>query len=545
MGVVYLTRQPVLGREVAVKVMAPELARDPEFLERFRREGEAAARLRHPNIVGVFDFATRDGLSFIAMEYLGSRTLKDLLQEGGQQSKERSCQILDELLSALETAHAKGIVHRDIKPANIMVTDDGPVALTDFSVAYMKDATRLTQTGAVVGTPEYMAPEQFDGVWDARTDLYAAGIIFYELLTGFSPFRSATMTEVMRKQLLTVPDPPSVVDFTIPEGLSQVVSRALEKEPDKRYQSAREMREAIKAALDHPESRPAAAGLPSALPTSPLTETAQGAETNIIPEAASRTSVNESSATQLGPPLELDRKSQGASETLQAAPAPAPPPSNRPADSPAPSHARRNFVLGVVSLVGVALILAGLARDRSPASESPGSPPAGLSSSSPELVVPSPVSAEPAPLPVQIEPAPGNAPYPSTGGPHSMELLIGKSRDEVSTALGQPAAQSVEEGQEMWLYGNGGQADCLVTFAASEDRVSIITLSGPNFTVMGEDGDGLGVGQSYDDILADLGEPGTRSQELLLYLDEGIAFSFENGLCTLVMLTAPSESQNW
>lgn len=249
MGVVYLAIHPSLGREMALKVMAPELARDPEFVERFRREGEAAARLRHPNIVQVFDFAHRDGLYFIAMEYLGGRTLKDLLEEEGQQPVGTACRMLDELLAALSVAHAKGIIHRDIKPANVMVTDEGPVALTDFSIARMKDSSKLTQTGAVVGTPEYMAPEQFDGVWDARSDLYAAAIVFYELLTGLSPFRSATMTEVMRKQLLLVPDTPSLVDYTISEEVSQVVSRGLEKDPAARYQTAEEMRQAIRQAL--------------------------------------------------------------------------------------------------------------------------------------------------------------------------------------------------------------------------------------------------------------------------------------------------------
>lgn len=249
MGVVYLAIQPGLGRQVALKVMAHELSHDPEFLERFRREGEAAAKLRHPNIVQVYDFAQLDGRYVIAMEYLGSMTMKDLLRDKGQQTLETACRMMDELLSALVLAHSKGVVHRDIKPANIMVTDEGPVALTDFSIARMKESSKLTQTGAIVGTPEYMAPEQFDGEWDARSDLYSAGLVFYELLTGLSPFRSATLTEVMRKQLLTVPDPPSMVDFTIPEAVSNVVSQALEKDPANRYASAQDMREALSIAL--------------------------------------------------------------------------------------------------------------------------------------------------------------------------------------------------------------------------------------------------------------------------------------------------------
>lgn len=256
MGVVYLAEHPSLGRQMALKVMARELSMDPAFLERFRREGQAAAKLRHPNIVQVFDFAQRDGVHFIAMEYLGAQTVKDLLDESGHLTVEKACGLMDDLLSALALAHGKGIIHRDIKPANIMLTDEGAAALTDFSIAHMKETSKLTQTGAIVGTPEYMAPEQFDGHWDARSDLYSAGLVFYELLTGISPFRAKTISEVMRNQLFKVPDPPCLLETDVPEPLSRVVSKVLEKEPDSRYQTAADMRLAIKAALGETSTSP-------------------------------------------------------------------------------------------------------------------------------------------------------------------------------------------------------------------------------------------------------------------------------------------------
>lgn len=252
MGTVYLAYQESLGRDLAIKVMATEFTRDEEFIERFRREGRIAARLRHPNIVQVYDFSDREGQYFIAMEYLGSRTLKCLVREKGRVPLEQAVKLTDQVLAALEHAHAQGIVHRDIKPANVMLTDQGDAALTDFSIAQMKSASRLTQTGAALGTPEYMAPEQFEGKADGRADLYATGILLYEMLTGFSPFHAETIAEIMKKQLLVAPDPPALVDFTIPQAVSEVVVRSLAKDPDERYQSAQEMREALQSALLDP-----------------------------------------------------------------------------------------------------------------------------------------------------------------------------------------------------------------------------------------------------------------------------------------------------
>ncbi len=243
MGVVYLCVHPGLGRQVAVKVLSGPVAGEADFLERFRREGEMAARLRHPNIVQVYDFSNDADTYFIVMEYLGSQTLKS-----GARPLPEAIRLIDQLLAALEHAHERGVIHRDLKPSNILVTDRGEIALTDFGIAYSAANHKLTRTGTAMGTPEYMAPEQFDGKSDARTDLYAVGIIFYEMLTGFTPFHADTLTEVMKNQVLKTQAPLSEVDFTIPAAISDVVDKALSKDPGDRFQSAREMREALNLA---------------------------------------------------------------------------------------------------------------------------------------------------------------------------------------------------------------------------------------------------------------------------------------------------------
>ena len=336
MGTVYLAFQDNLGRELAIKLMAPEFVRDEEFIERFRREGRIAAKLRHPNIVQVYDFCDREGLYFIAMEYLGSRTLKCYVREHGRVPVEDSVRLVDQLLAALDHAHRQGIVHRDIKPANVMVTDANDAALTDFSIAQMKSASKLTQTGSVLGTPEYMAPEQFEGKTDARSDLYATGVILYEMLTGFSPFHADTIAEIMKKQLFSTPDPPTAVDFTIPEPISQVVVKSLAKNPDDRYQTASDMRAALRDALNSAGSKSSVATpIPAELRALRIKETAVEPPPVARPvetrRAADTPPVKVGSPHQAQPakvPVRLDLRSNGdpPSIVLKPNPKPSPPP---------------------------------------------------------------------------------------------------------------------------------------------------------------------------------------------------------------------------
>lgn len=253
MGTVYLAHQESLGRDLAIKVLPAELTREADFLERFKREARIAASLRHPNIIQVFDAAESDGCHYLVMEYLGGRDLRECLQPGVPYGVEATLKLIDQVLSALQHAHEHGVVHRDVKPANVLVAENGMVTLTDFSIAHCRDSVRLTRTGMMVGTPEYMAPEQFEGEGvDARADLYATGVILYEMLTGVQPFRGQTTPEVMKAHLFKRPQPPGELNREVSPAVSDVVMRALEKDREIRYASAGEMREALKQAAGEP-----------------------------------------------------------------------------------------------------------------------------------------------------------------------------------------------------------------------------------------------------------------------------------------------------
>lgn len=249
-GTVFLAEQTTLGRECALKVLAPELVKEQEFRERFLREGKIAASLRHSNIVRIFDLVDDANGFALAMDYIEGQELRHFLDERGRVPVDVALDIISRVLDALEYAHNKGVVHRDVKPANVMIESDGSVFLTDFSIARMAGTEKLTKTGMVIGTPEYMAPEQFDGKEvDARADVYATALILYELLSGANPFCGDTLAEVIKKQVLV--EPPALgtlVDITA--ELADVVHKGLRKSPDDRFQSAGEMRAALTSIIE-------------------------------------------------------------------------------------------------------------------------------------------------------------------------------------------------------------------------------------------------------------------------------------------------------
>ena len=248
-GTVFLAEQTTLGRECALKVLAPELVRDQTFRERFLREGKIAASLRHKNIVRIFDLVDDSNGFALAMDFIDGQELREFLAAGGRVPADVALDIISQVLDALDYAHSKGVVHRDVKPANVLIESDGSVFLTDFSIASLAGAEKLTKTGMVIGTPEYMAPEQFDGkAVDCRVDVYATSLILYEMLSGTNPFAGDTLAEVVKKQILV--DPPSLgtlIDIS-PE-LADVVHKGLMKSPDERFQTAGEMREALSSVL--------------------------------------------------------------------------------------------------------------------------------------------------------------------------------------------------------------------------------------------------------------------------------------------------------
>jgi beta-lactam-binding protein with PASTA domain len=255
MADVYCAEDLQLGRSVALKLLHPRFAEDQEFVERFRREASAAAGLQHQNIVSVYDRGEWNGTSYIAMEHVSGRTLKDVVVQEGPLEPNRAIDLVQQILRAARFAHRRGIVHRDLKPQNVMVaesdpTQAGPTAkVTDFGIARAGDASDMTQTGSIMGTAQYLSPEQAQGAQvDARSDLYAVGVILYELLTGRVPFEGDSAVSVALKQVHEQPLPPGALNPAVTPALDQAVLRALEKDPARRYADADEFAATLEAA---------------------------------------------------------------------------------------------------------------------------------------------------------------------------------------------------------------------------------------------------------------------------------------------------------
>ncbi|MEU0677910.1 Stk1 family PASTA domain-containing Ser/Thr kinase [Streptomyces sp. NPDC006172] len=257
MAEVYLAHDTRLGRTVAVKTLRADLARDPSFQARFRREAQSAASLNHPAIVAVYDtgedYIDNVSIPYIVMEYVDGSTLRELLHSGRKLLPERTLEMTIGILQALEYSHRAGIVHRDIKPANVMLTRNGQVKVMDFGIARaMGDSgMTMTQTSAVIGTAQYLSPEQAKGEQvDARSDLYSTGCLLYELLTVRPPFVGDSPVAVAYQHVREEPQAPSVFDPEITPEMDAIVLKALVKDPNYRYQSADEMRADIEACLD-------------------------------------------------------------------------------------------------------------------------------------------------------------------------------------------------------------------------------------------------------------------------------------------------------
>ncbi len=250
MADVFLARDQLLDRQVAVKMLFPEFAVDPNFVERFRREAQAAASLNHPNIVAVFDWGRHAGTYFITMEYVQGRTLAEILRANRQLTSKQAADIGSEVAAALAFAHDSGLAHRDIKPANILIGSNGQVKVTDFGIARaMNSATesQLTQAGAVMGTASYFSPEQAQGAQpDPRSDLYSLGIVMYEMVAGQPPFTGDNPVSIAYKQVHDTPSPLHQIVVDIPRAYEAIVNKLLAKKPVARYQNAEALREDLR-----------------------------------------------------------------------------------------------------------------------------------------------------------------------------------------------------------------------------------------------------------------------------------------------------------
>ncbi|HEU5063340.1 MAG TPA: protein kinase [Solirubrobacterales bacterium] len=347
MSNVYKATDRILERTVAVKVLAEHLSDDERFVERFKREALAVAKLIHPNIVQVYDTGVDEGRRYIVMEYVEGRSGAQILQRQGPVEPEIAAEIGIQACAGLDYAHRRGIIHRDVKPGNLMIVG-GPVGggemivkLTDFGIARAVEQTRITQVGSVVGTAAYLAPEQVRGEEATpATDVYALGVVLYQFLTGRLPYEGSSLAELAVRQQNEKPLPPDTYNSEVPETLGAAVLRALEGDPNRRYASADELAAGLRLGLEGGDV------------TLPMEEGTSATRVLGGDTAATRHMSRDTAQTEYRPPSQTRRP--------QPRVAPAPPPAAAPPRAAAPRQrgAFSRFVRFVIALVALVLVAA-------------------------------------------------------------------------------------------------------------------------------------------------------------------------------------------
>jgi eukaryotic-like serine/threonine-protein kinase len=251
MANVYLARDIILDRDVAVKVLRFDFANDEQFIKRFRREAQAATSLNHGNIVTIYDVGEDEGIYYIVMEYVRGYTLKQYIHQYAPLPVPKALHIMEQLTSAIAHAHENGVIHRDIKPQNILIDENGDVKVTDFGIAVALSSTTITQTNSVLGSVHYLSPEQArGGITTEKSDIYSLGIVMFELVTGRLPFSGESAVSIVLKHLQAETPSPKAWNPSIPQSVENIILKATAKDPFYRYRSAREMNEDIRTALD-------------------------------------------------------------------------------------------------------------------------------------------------------------------------------------------------------------------------------------------------------------------------------------------------------
>jgi serine/threonine protein kinase, bacterial len=380
MGKVYKAHDTMMDRDVAIKVLPPELATEPGYEQRFRREAHTAARLTAPHIIPIYESGELDGRLYLVMPIIEGIDIGGLLRRDGPMSPQRAVRVIEQLSGALDAAHAVGLVHRDVKPSNALITGRDFVYLIDFGIAHDAAATKLTSTGMIVGTLSYMAPERFTaGIADARSDVYALACVLHECLTGRPPYPGESMEQQIAGHLTLDPPKPSARRPELPLGFDEVIATGMAKDPEKRYQSAHELAIAAQHALaTAPSHNPHAASTLDATEPAPTP-----LDDQVPPRHASASE-----------PVRQRAADHNFAATPQPAPGRPPAPQSRPADRPVPRrvptmHPQRRTVLiatmvVIVVLSAAAFVTFRLLQPHPPAPQTQTAPPATPSTTASE-----------------------------------------------------------------------------------------------------------------------------------------------------------------